>query len=95
MSNDLHQFFIDYLQWYESGAKEDNRYDFQRTWGLCVTLDMWSNYSETLRIEIEELFINEELSAHYPFNHNDYGYFNEEDKTLNPARIAFVRKHAA
>jgi len=94
MSNDLHQFFIDYLQWYESGAP-DSHSSFDTNVGLCSCLLLWSGHNQELQEELKDLFTIEGMERDYPFDYDLNEYFSVKDKTLNRARIAFVRKHAA
>lgn len=98
MTDELKQFYRDYLTWVERGAPESR--DFNAGTGLCDNLSSWAcarfniNTAVDLDSEQERMFSRAGLSASYPFN-NELSYGREHDKTKNPKRIAWVREHAA
>lgn len=88
----LRDFYIAYAAWLDAGAPD--RDPFERSKGLCYSLDHWSHYNFDLSEEMQQQFTDAGLCWEYPFDHGHRAYFDDDKKHLNPARVAWVRKHA-
>lgn len=100
MSKQLKAFYKAYAAWLDAGAV--NKGAFTCCTGLCFALHKWAGDKgydlRALRLELKAQFIDAGLDSSYPFNRGERDYDVEcDDGTicLNPARVAWVRKHAA
>lgn len=91
MSEELKAFYKAYAEWLDSGAPD--RKPFRHRKGLCYSLDEWSDYNFDLSDEMQQQFIDAGLSCLYPFDEDSSVFRLDENKHLNPARVAWVRKH--
>lgn len=93
MSEQLKAFYKAYAAWLDAGAPEGK--PFHRRKGLCFSLDEWSDCNFGLSNEMMNQFYEAELHPVYPFDGGGGDKFRAcENKYLNPARVAWVRKHA-
>ena len=94
---DYDRFLAQWLRMAESPNEDEEVFGLQRCVGLCY--NAYTQYEvvhgrvvrkvyETLTRRLREEFQNT-LS---PFDHDDVEYDFEEDMTLNPKRVAWVRK---
>lgn len=74
---------------------------FSRSKGLCAVLRRWSDFkghdTRLLSLEQSYLLINDGLSMALPFNSDSKDYKKESahfSVYLNPARLAWIRRHA-
>lgn len=99
MSEELKAFYKAYAAWLDAGAVNNDA--FTCCAGMCFSLHRWAGCKgldcRALRLELKEQFTNAGLNSSYPFNRDEHKYDVECDDGaihLNPARIAWVRKHA-
>lgn len=103
-SEELTLFYIYYLDWLNAGAVDGSV--FKRRYGLCTNLHNWvmkhlklpSRVAYDLGREMDNQFIERRLNVSYPFNQSHYEYEDFRNANLqhiNPARIKWVREHAA
>lgn len=92
----LKQFYIEMQKWIDGGCGE---HEIFRTYNsLCDTLLHWSSNGHALRKDMVKSFITAELNEKYPFNKNPDHWAGENlDATIyeNPARLAWIKEHAA
>lgn len=97
-SQELTQFYKDYLAWAE-GRKGSTI--FSDLSGLCRNLRYWlleqdfdNHVRQAVENELREQFILEGLHGHYPFNNGSSLEYEQEFSCIaNPLRIAWVRSH--
>ncbi|WBF77867.1 hypothetical protein W70_73 [Escherichia phage W70] len=92
MSEQLKAFYKAYAAWLDEGAPD--RDPFNRRKGLCYSLDHWPDYNFDLSEEMQQQFTDAGLCCEFPFDKGRYTYHKDTKKHLNPARVAWVRKHA-
>lgn len=93
MSEQLKAFYKAYAAWLDAGAPQC--FPFKRHEGLCYNLRKWSDCNEELSGELLDQFVDADLDWEYPFDGNWDNYSGDDYKHLNPARVSWVRKHAA
>lgn len=86
----LKQFFQAYIDWVDAGAFEHPT--FTRRYGLCMNLNLWSDYDEELRQELRGLFAQDFGTTYTPFGEHYDKEFRNSIMHLNEARINWVRK---
>lgn len=99
-SNELSEFYKEYLEWVDAGVPE-HQY-FVTFTGLCSNFGYFAQYHgardyTAFSEEMIKQFVDAGLNERYPFN-RDYSGYNIEVYSdsihLNPKRIAFVRERA-
>lgn len=93
-SDDLHQFYKDWLSWAENGGVDNDI--FGSAWGLCANLDDYavtnSLYRRQISMEMEKQFVDAGLDPNYPFGEFAYGdaeyhcTMHKDEKRLNWVR---------
>lgn len=92
-SEDLHQFYKDWLAWAENGGEYGL---FGNSWGLCGCLDDYAVFhgmmKRQLGMELAKQFVDAGLDPNYPFGEFAYGdaeYYctmHKDEKRLNWVR---------
>lgn len=97
----LKQFYREIQQWIDDGCPEHEVFDTNNP--LCKTLCYWGAMLalpeiDALSVEMGNAFERDGLSGVFPFN-SIRGSMNREAKTgtvyQNPARLAWIKEHAA
>ena len=99
MHKELREFYRAYKKWLDAGAPNEEPFD--RSYGLCNALYVWSTlegYSEVTKMELKIYLENEFHSSytdyHYPFGMREYiKRNNTKTNHLDPNRIAWVEAH--
>lgn len=92
MSEQLKAFYKAYAAWLDAGAPQHKPFD--RTYGLCFVLEEFSACDYDLLEEMRQQFTDAGLCWEFPFDKCLSAYVEDDNKHLNPARVAWVRKHA-
>lgn len=97
----LKDFYVAYAAWLDEGAP-DTHY-FEKRFGLCSNLATWIyatnaelDYARLVN-ELRKQFEDAGLCCQYPFGSGrEYErMYATNTQHLNPARVAWVRKHTA
>ncbi|ATE85745.1 hypothetical protein Sf12_gp19 [Shigella phage Sf12] len=93
MTEKLKAFYKAYSAWLDAGATKNRPFDRSR--GLCYSLEQFSDYDDyALLKEMQQQFTDAGLNWEHPFDRCLSAYKVDANKHLNPARVAWVRKHA-
>lgn len=92
MTEQLKEFYKAYAAWLDACAPQHQQFD--RTCGLCHSLEEFSDSNYDLLEEMRDQFSNSDLDWKFPFDDGHYAYCSDANKHLNPDRVAWVRKHA-
>lgn len=89
----LKQFYRQMQAWIDDGCPEHEV--FSRRCGLCVNLASWA-WGDDFNFDLKNQFDEAGLHRRHPFNGgNPEQYLNELDRYKNPARLAWIKEHAA
>lgn len=91
-SDNLTKFYRAYLAWVDAGAITPQ---FSTHWGLCSAASFFC--ADDIRGELKRQFVLAFGDSEYPFGGREsYRRDSDHDEIhLNPARMAWVREHAA
>lgn len=90
----LKQFYREIQAWIDAGCPEHDV--FYKDDGICIQLELWPSYHEDLSSKMKQSFRMSGLDEVYPFNEGSpEDYLAEEDYYKNPARLAWIKEHAA
>lgn len=97
MNVELKQFYREIQQWIDDGCPDHDV--FRKTTAICLSLERWLGYFDRKVNKIlEDSFNDAGLDFVLPFN-KDLGEFEVEMLNhsiyKNPARLAWIKEHAA